>query len=115
MIQAVAFVAAQAKSCNRDADVVPLPGERPKRGQSPEPEPDLAGGIVVTVNVTVDPSGKPTAAHVVQGSGSKPLDDAAIDAALKSQYTPKMVDCRAVAGLYLFKVTFVPSVNQHQR
>jgi TonB family protein len=51
--------------------------------------------------VDVDAIGKPTACHIVKSSGSAPLDDATCKIVMaKAQFTPGMVNGKAVAGTY---------------
>jgi TonB family protein len=71
-------------------------------------EPDLngleshvTGPTSVTVRVSVDPNGRPGEVTVVSSSGDRLLDDAVVRAARLSKYTPRYVDCKAVAGDYV--------------
>lgn len=62
---------------------------------------------VAAVQLTIGPDGGLTSTELVMSTGNKALDQAALDAAENSIYAPKIVNCRPVAGRYLFKVTFV--------
>jgi D-alanyl-D-alanine endopeptidase (penicillin-binding protein 7) len=54
--------------------------------------------------VTIDASGHPLKAKIVTPSGSAAIDNATVEAAMHSTYKPKLSDCKAVAGTYLFRV-----------
>ncbi len=58
------------------------------------------------VEVTLDENGGVTAATIYRSSGSMLLDNAAIRAARQSSYAPRMHDCAAASGSYIFTVTF---------
>ena len=45
-------------------------------------------------------------ASVVKSSGNAALDNAAVVAAQDSTYAPDVVDCKPVAGTYLFHADF---------
>ncbi len=67
----------------------------------------MANGPARTeVMVSLDASGRVTAEQVIESSGVLALDESALRAAKESKYAPRMVDCKPVAGRYLFKVTF---------
>jgi TonB family protein len=59
----------------------------------------------VEVLVTIAPNGKPVALKVYKSSGYGVLDKAVVDAAGRSSYSPKMVNCAPVEGTYLFNAT----------
>jgi TonB family protein len=59
----------------------------------------------VTVEVTLDPSGAVTKA-IVTHSPSPLLNNAAIDAAKQTQFTPTYFRCRPIAARYAFLVEF---------
>jgi protein TonB len=59
------------------------------------------------IHVLLDPAGHVTDATVAQSSGNAGLDNTALQMARSAAYTPKYVDCRAVAGDYTFTVKFV--------
>jgi TonB family protein len=59
------------------------------------------------INVSLDPQGHVLDAAVSQSTGNTGLDGVAIQIARNSTYTPKYVDCKAVAGSYTFTVKFV--------
>jgi protein TonB len=58
------------------------------------------------VQVSLDPSGSVTDVRVYRSSGSQLLDNAALGAARQSTYRPDVRNCEAIAGDYLFTVTF---------
>jgi TonB family protein len=64
--------------------------------------------VSAEVAVTIAPNGKVTGAKIYKSSGDAAVDAAALTAAEKSKYTPKMVNCVAVQGSYLFKADFAP-------
>ena len=72
------------------------------------PEAARDAGLTGTTQVKVDLSAGGTVedASVALSSGSSILDAAAIRAAKRTTYTPKVVDCHAVPGSYLFRVEF---------
>lgn len=59
------------------------------------------------IRVVLDPTGRVTDATIAQSSGNAGLDNVALQMARGASYTPKYVDCRAVAGDYTFTVKFV--------
>jgi len=76
--------------------------------------PESAKGIdanvrTVKVLVSVDANGKVTGTSVQQTSMVPVLDTASLLAARASTYLPKIQNCAAVAGTYLFEVTFDPN------
>ncbi len=68
----------------------------------------LAGSVVVLVTVTIDATGKVVSTQVARSSGIPTLDAAAVEAATKSTYSPKVVDCKTVDGSYSFAAQFNP-------
>lgn len=58
------------------------------------------------VKVTLSAQGTVTDATIYLSTGSPVLDAAAVDAARRTTYAPKIVDCETVAGEYLFRVEF---------
>lgn len=64
----------------------------------------LTGSVQVKVQLTA--KGTVEDASVFVSSGSTILDTAAVDAAKRTTYAPKTVDCEHVPGSYLFKVNF---------
>ena len=65
--------------------------------------------VTVQIAVTIDPSGKLVAEHVFKSSGNQAIDEAALQSASGSKYSPKLVDCQAVTADYLFRVDFDPN------
>ncbi len=60
------------------------------------------------IKVTIMPDGRIVDATVFKSSGIAAFDIAAMDAAARSTYRPKIAYCRPTIGIYLFKVTYVP-------
>jgi TonB family protein len=60
----------------------------------------------VTVHLDLDADGNVLAARVVEGSGSRFLDQAAIEASNGVKFTPETVKCHPVAGSYEYAVSF---------
>lgn len=67
----------------------------------------LGAGTVV-VRVVVAPSGAVAAESIIESSGNPYLDRAAIVAARESTYSPKIVNCAATFGDFLYRVMFDP-------
>jgi hypothetical protein len=60
------------------------------------------------IAVAIDPQGKLVEAWVWATSGYPALDDAALSAARRSQYSGAISYCRPVSGTYLFRADFAP-------
>jgi TonB family protein len=56
--------------------------------------------------VRIDEHGNPTKCIITKPAGYTVLDDAVCKAAMKARYTPKLVDGRAVPGVYRDAFTF---------
>jgi TonB family protein len=69
-----------------------------------------AGGLAI-VAVTIAPNGSVTRLNLWKSSGNAQIDRSVINAAQHSKYSPKLVDCKAVAGSYLFRATFKPDAH----
>jgi len=69
----------------------------------------LHAGGVAAVRLNIGPDGGLIATELVKSTGNKALDQAALNAAENSIYAPGIVNCRPVAGHYIFKVTFDPN------
>ncbi|MFN2448887.1 MAG: TonB family protein [Candidatus Baltobacteraceae bacterium] len=67
------------------------------------------GRVEVAVVVTVGASGSPSSPTIQTSSGNMAMDQAAKQAAMQSQYVPKIVNCTPVAESYIFRVTFDPN------
>lgn len=59
------------------------------------------------IEVSLDPKGRVLDARVAQSTGNAGLDTVAAQMARGATYTPKYVNCKAVAGTYTFTVKFV--------
>lgn len=66
--------------------------------------------MTALVDVAVGADGRRIAAHISKSSGNESLDEAAIETAQASVYTPKLVNCKSVAGDYSMTVPF-PGVS----
>ncbi len=75
--------------------------------------PNVPHGLNVTatveVGVTIAPNGKVIATSIVRSSGNATIDQAVVNAAMHSTYSPKLVNCAPVEGGYLFRADFKPS------
>ncbi|MGP8101712.1 MAG: TonB family protein [Candidatus Cybelea sp.] len=96
-----------ARACaepNREATVTKA--EQPEYPQSAKPLG--LGPVSVQIAITVDPSGNIVETHVYKSSGNQAIDEAALKAASGSKYSPRLVNCQAVVGKYLFRSDFEP-------
>lgn len=82
------------------------------RAVQPEYPPSLRslklGPLSSIVVVTIGPQGNVESASTWKTSGYRALDESAISAARKSEYTPKVVNCKAIIGRYLFRADYRP-------
>jgi len=69
------------------------------------------GYVTVQIEVTVDASGNLDRVRVYKSSGNQAIDDAALQAASRSKYAPKVINCEAVTGDYLFRADFAPNTS----
>lgn len=90
-----------ATSCNADVAVT-------MAVQPDIPRVLPATKVTVEASVAVGPDGAVKAVQIVKSSGDKEVDSEVVDAATKSKYKPKMVDCQPVDGMYLLRVDFGP-------
>ena len=88
---------------NKDARVVVAATPPPTEYQGEITQP-----TVVVVEVVIDGDGTVLGASVSKSSGSEKLDRAAIIAARKSTYSPRIVDCDPTRSSYLFRVRLAP-------
>lgn len=63
----------------------------------------------VDVAVTIAPNGRVIHTSVLKSSGNATIDNYVVEAARKSTYSPKLVNCNPVAGSYVFQAEFAPS------
>lgn len=97
-----------AASCNHDPTATKLADlDVPKSVSS-----RLTGRRVATIAVTLDATGKITAASIYQSSGDPGLDAAALDAAKRSTYAPGASNCTPSGGTFAvqFEYTGVQTV-----
>jgi beta-lactamase regulating signal transducer with metallopeptidase domain len=93
-------VAATA-SCNAPAAVL-------KPAIPDIPQSSVKANVSADALVTIGADGRPMTAKIVKSSGSPAVDKATFQAALASTYSPKTVDCKPVAGEYVFHVQASP-------
>jgi TonB family protein len=104
-VSATASPSAQPAQCanpNREVTVV-----KAVAPVYPESAPNL-GPVTVLLDVKIKPDGTLLSAGVQQSSNNMTLDQAALRAARNSQYSPKYINCKAVAGDYVFRADFAP-------
>ncbi|MFY9737976.1 MAG: M56 family metallopeptidase [Candidatus Cybelea sp.] len=95
-----AVAAAACAKPNVDALVT-----EPAQPQTPH---GLKAGGTVILAVTIAPNGSVTHLSLRKSSGNAQIDRSAAEAALHSKYSPKLVNCKAVTGSYLFRADFAP-------
>jgi len=123
-------IAAVGKTAPTPAPATPLPTAAPSAAASasgvclhsnsdpaiastPDPAdipPDVRAAKVSgtsAIQVSLDAKGRVTNATVAQSAGNAGLDSVAEQKARSATYTPKYVDCKAVAGTYTYTVKFV--------
>lgn len=87
-------------------DIAPLGGETAINPQPPMIAYDEGAQGTTVFEVLVDERGVPTKCVITKSAGYPVLDDAVCKAAMKTRYSPKMVDGRAVPGVYHDAFTF---------
>jgi TonB family protein len=106
-ISAFCAIPAAARTCSEpNREAVVTKAQQPDYPQSAKPLG--LGPVTAETTVTIDPSGNIVGAHVYKSSGNQAIDDAALQAASRSKYAPKLVNCEAVTGFYLFRADFEP-------
>jgi len=76
----------------------------------PEGGKHITRAVSVLVAIGIDEAGRGVQYRVLESSGNASLDAAALDAAKRTTLVPKIVNCRRVAGTYLFRSTFDPDL-----
>ncbi|MGC1380913.1 MAG: M56 family metallopeptidase [Candidatus Baltobacteraceae bacterium] len=75
--------------------------------------PSLPHGLkaegTVNVAVTIAPNGHVIGTKVLRSSGNASIDEAVVEAARNSTYSPKLAGCTPIEGQYVFHVEFAPS------
>jgi len=66
------------------------------------------GYLVVLVDVTVEPDGHVSKTLVTKSSNNMAVDQAAVKAARATTYSPKIVGCQAMTGIFIFRADFRP-------
>jgi TonB family protein len=102
---AVPVAARACPQVNRDATITKV--QQPDYPRSARG----LGYVTVQIEVTVDASGNLDRARVYKSSGNQAIDDAALQAASRSKYAPKIINCEAVTGDYLFRADFAPGTS----
>jgi TonB family protein len=93
--------------CGGHANADPTVAATPDAADiTPEARSSKVSGTAA-VHVSLDAQGRVVDTSVAQSSGNVGLDAAAVQMARNATYTPKYVDCKAVAGDYTFTVKFV--------
>jgi TonB family protein len=77
----------------------------------PQTPHGLKADASAIVSVTIAPNGSVTHANVWKTSGNAQIDRSVLEAARHSKYSPKLVDCKAVTGNYLFRADFAPDAR----
>jgi len=93
-------VAATCANPNVDAAVV--------NPAAPKVPVKITHAVSAEVAVTIAPNGDVSGTKIFKSSGNGDIDKAVVAAASKSTYSPKIVNCVAVQGTYLFKAQFAP-------
>ncbi|MBV8529968.1 MAG: TonB family protein [Candidatus Eremiobacteraeota bacterium] len=97
---AASLVAATCAHPNAEATVVNAVAPTMPHGTS--------GHGTVNVAVTIGADGHVLRATVAHSSGNASIDQAVVEAARRSTYSPKVVNCTPVQGSYLFHVEYQP-------
>lgn len=88
-------------ACNRDAAV---------NGTAYWEKPQIADqqGVAGTarIEIRLDRDGKLARESVASSSGNRWLDEAALMSARMTRFSPELVDCKPVAGAYMYDVEF---------
>jgi hypothetical protein len=84
----------------RDADV------RATLAPHPADPGNHRGSNIVRIKVYVADDGTAGVAAVYKSSNFPDLDQAALDTALRSTYTPRIHNCRAMGAIYIFQADF---------
>lgn len=111
MIENLAFILAMAApdtACTtpyKDVLVtMPAPPKWPASART-----DVKTTVQVLVAADIGPSGNFIGGYIVKSSRNTAIDEAALDAARASTYSPKVVNCKPVRGSYYFRITFDPN------
>jgi TonB family protein len=103
---------AQAILAPPPIDVQPLPCAGPDAdvratlAAHPADPVNHRGSNVVEVEVYIADDGTAAGAAIYKSSNFPDLDQAALDTALRSTYTPRIRHCRAMGGEYIFRADF---------
>lgn len=100
---APAPTATKASCANPNADATATQKVTP---DMPEIARQMGATGTAQIKVTLDANGNVTAVSVFRSTNNKALDQAAMQAAQQSKYSPEIRDCQKVGGSYLYTVTF---------
>jgi periplasmic protein TonB len=80
--------------------------KNPVQPEYPEVAREQGAFGTAKVAVTLDAHGTVVSAVIAQSAGNAALDQEAIKAAKASTYSPEIVDCKPIGGVYLFRAVF---------
>jgi TonB family protein len=95
-------------------EVAPIGGETAINPQPPMIAYSEGAEGTTVFEVRVDERGNPTRCIITKSAGYPVLDDAVCKAAMRARYTPKMVEGRAVSGVYSDAFTFHMSDDSNE-
>jgi len=88
---------------NRDVSVITAASPPPT-----EYAGEITAPTAVYVQVIVDADGSVQGARIYKSDGNAKLEQAAIEAARSSTFSPKIIDCNPARSSYLFRANFSP-------
>lgn len=92
--------------CGGHKDAEPAVQSTPDVGDIPPEARTSKVTGTAQIKVTLDADGRVIATAVAQSSGNTGLDGVAAQLAREATYSPKYINCRAVAGTFVFSVHF---------
>lgn len=93
-------------------DVLPLGGDAAIKPQIPPIAYAEGAQGTTAFEVQVDERGNPTKCTITKRSGYLALDNAVCKAAMAAKYSPRLINGKAVAGLYRDAFTFRPPTDE---
>jgi TonB family protein len=96
----------QVSSANPATEAAPVGGETAINPQPPMIAYDEGAEGTAVFQVSIDERGVPTKCTITKSSGYQVLDVTVCKAAMSAKYTPKIVNGRAVPGVYSDAFTF---------
>jgi TonB family protein len=94
-------------------DATPVGGTTAINPQPPPIAYDMGAEGTSVFEVLIDDRGNPTKCVITKSSGYVVLDNSVCKAAMQTRYLPKLIDGRAVAGVYRDAFTFRMSDDQN--